>query len=99
MPAPHPSVEAMHGRHSSTNARLEDVGGVEQQLEPADGGAAAWKVLCATFVFEAVLFGEHRLTLACARKTLAGRYLLITHALLNWIQDFPCPLVFFRITT
>ena len=59
MPAPHPSVEAMHGRLSSTNARLEDVGGVEQQLEPADGGAAAWKVLCATFVFEAVLFGEH----------------------------------------
>lgn len=28
-----------------------------QQLEPADGGAAAWKLLCAAFVFEALLWG------------------------------------------
>ena len=61
MPTPYPSVEASHASLSPSNARLGDVGGVEQQLEPADGGAAAWKVLCATFVFEAVLFGEHDL--------------------------------------
>ena len=61
MPTPYPSVEAAHGSLSPSNAWSGDVGGVEQQLEPADGGAAAWKVLCATFVFEAVLFGERDL--------------------------------------
>ena len=61
MPTPYPSVEASHATFSPSSATLGDVGGVEQQLEPADGGAAAWKVLCATFVFEAVLFGEHHL--------------------------------------
>ena len=61
MPTPYPSVEASHATLSPSNARLGDVGGFEQQLEPADGGAAAWKVLCATFVFEAVLFGERDL--------------------------------------
>ena len=49
--------------YSPSNAGLRDVGGVEQQLEPADGGAAAWKVLCAAFMFEAILFGEHRFNL------------------------------------
>ena len=62
MPTPYPSVEASHVSLSPSNATLGDIGGVEQQLEPADGGAAAWKVLCATFMFEAVLFGEHHLS-------------------------------------
>ena len=30
----------------------------DRQLEPADRGLAAWKVLCAAFMFEAVLWGE-----------------------------------------
>ncbi|KAI0189912.1 major facilitator superfamily domain-containing protein [Astrocystis sublimbata] len=29
----------------------------EQELAPVDGGAAAWKLLCAAFVFEALLWG------------------------------------------
>ena len=62
------SVEAPQGDRSSSNAELTDTGVVEQQLERADGGAAAWKVLCATFVFEAVLFGEHHLD-CCLEKT------------------------------
>ena len=62
------SVEAPQGSRSSSNAELTDTGVVEQQLERADGGAAAWKVLCATFVFEAVLFGEHHLN-CCLGKT------------------------------
>lgn len=61
MPTPNPSVEATLASVAPSTARLGDVGGVEQELEPADGGAAAWKVLCATFVFEAVLFGERDL--------------------------------------
>jgi len=31
-----------------------------QQLEPADGGASAWKLLCAAFVFEALLWGMEK---------------------------------------
>lgn len=63
IPSPHASVEAAHASYSSSDAGVEAVGGVEQQLEPADRGAAAWKVLYAAFMFEAVLFGEHHLRL------------------------------------
>jgi hypothetical protein len=28
------------------------------QLQPVDGGSAAWRLLCAAFVFEALLWGE-----------------------------------------
>jgi hypothetical protein len=31
---------------------------VEQQLEPADSGAAAWRLLGAAFVFEALFWGK-----------------------------------------
>lgn len=37
--------------------------GIEHQLAPADGGSAAWQVLWAAFMFEAVLWGEHRANL------------------------------------
>jgi hypothetical protein len=30
----------------------------EQSLEPADGGASAWRVLIGAFVFEAILWGK-----------------------------------------
>lgn len=33
-------------------------GRVEQELAPVDGGPAAWKLLCAAFVFEALLWGK-----------------------------------------
>ncbi|OZJ01535.1 hypothetical protein BZG36_05671 [Bifiguratus adelaidae] len=39
------------------NTSLEGAGGVSQQLEPADGGPAAWRLLWATFIFEALLWG------------------------------------------
>lgn len=29
-----------------------------QELAPVDGGAAAWKLLCAAFMFEALLWGK-----------------------------------------
>ena len=29
-----------------------------QQLERADGGGPAWRILCAAFMFEAILWGE-----------------------------------------
>jgi hypothetical protein len=31
-----------------------------QQLKPVDGGATAWTVLIAAFVFKAVLWGKHQ---------------------------------------
>ena len=63
MPVPDPSGEAPLASQSLNTNGLGESEGVEQQLEPADGGAAAWKVLFATFMFEAVLFGEHSLSL------------------------------------
>ena len=30
----------------------------ENQLKPVDGGLAAWRVLLAAFMFEAILWGE-----------------------------------------
>lgn len=30
----------------------------EQELAPVDGGGAAWRLLCAAFVFETLLWGE-----------------------------------------
>ncbi len=37
---------------------LEDVGAIHQQLPPPDKGAAAWRLLGAAFVFEALLWGN-----------------------------------------
>ncbi|KAJ8123793.1 hypothetical protein ONZ43_g336 [Nemania bipapillata] len=34
-----------------------DVRRTEQELAPVDGGPAAWKLLCAAFIFEALLWG------------------------------------------
>ncbi|OZJ01544.1 hypothetical protein BZG36_05508 [Bifiguratus adelaidae] len=39
------------------NTSLEGSAGVSQQLEPTDKGPAAWRLLWATFVFEALLWG------------------------------------------
>ena len=45
-------------------ATTQDNGAVDQQqqLERADGGAAAWTILCAAFMFEALLWGEQYLS-------------------------------------
>ena len=46
---------------------IQDNGAIDQQLERADGGAAAWTILCAAFMFEALLWGEHYLSFSsCA---------------------------------
>ncbi|KAI1298350.1 major facilitator superfamily domain-containing protein [Xylaria venustula] len=49
---------------SSPSPRSQDAEGdpnnrtrQEQELAPVDGGAAAWKLLCAAFMFEALLWG------------------------------------------
>lgn len=47
---------------SSSTATIQDNSAVDQQLERADGGVAAWTILCAAFVFEALLWGEHYLS-------------------------------------
>ena len=44
--------------HADDTAGSGSAGAVEQHLDPADGGAAAWRILGAAFMFEAVLFGE-----------------------------------------
>jgi hypothetical protein len=46
---------------------LETPGSVQdevviQQLQPADGGVAAWRLLIAGFIFEALLFGKYHLS-------------------------------------
>lgn len=43
---------------TSVSINLEGLGGNNyQQLKPADGGIAAWQVLFAAFMFEALLWG------------------------------------------
>ncbi|EXJ92425.1 hypothetical protein A1O3_00976 [Capronia epimyces CBS 606.96] len=45
---------------ASASARLQDVEGEPSnghELAPIDGGSAAWRLLCAAFVFEALLWG------------------------------------------
>ena len=39
------------------NGLLDETRGIDQQLKPVDRGAAAWKVLFAAFMFEAVFWG------------------------------------------
>lgn len=51
------SIDELQARHLDSNAELTDAGGLEQQLEAADGGVAAWTILFAAFMFGAILFG------------------------------------------
>ena len=45
-------------RRSEQNGRSNDTAVVEQHLEPTDRGPAAWRLLGAAFVFEALLWGK-----------------------------------------
>lgn len=45
-----------------SNVSREEFDIVGQQLKPADGGLAAWRMLWAAFVFEALLWGKHELS-------------------------------------
>jgi hypothetical protein len=40
------------------NTNFEDDHTIVQQLKPADGGLAAWRLLLAAFIFEALLWGK-----------------------------------------
>ena len=43
--------------HSDHNEAPHDAEVIQQHLEPVDGGAAAWKLLGAAFIFEALFWG------------------------------------------
>lgn len=43
---------------AGSTANINETQGPDQQLAPADSGAAAWRVLFAAFVFEALLWGK-----------------------------------------
>ena len=58
VPAADPSAMELQPPHTDNTAGMGTAGAVEQHLEAADGGAAAWRILGAAFMFEAVLFGE-----------------------------------------
>ena len=51
-----PQTEPFPDTHE--NGLLDETRGNDQQLKPADRGAAAWKVLLAAFVFEALFWGK-----------------------------------------
>ena len=89
VPAVDPSVDAVQTSRPGSIAGLADVGGVEQQLEAADGGAAAWRILYAAFMFEAVLFGED-LSILHPMRLVDGRFTYcIESRLLGLIWCFP----------
>lgn len=53
------------GEHEQTSQRPQDEEGDlsngrrrEQELAPVDGGSAAWRLLCAAFIFESLLWGK-----------------------------------------
>lgn len=50
--------EATILRTVATAGGLEDARRMQQGLAPVDGGFAAWRLLCAAFMFEALLWGE-----------------------------------------
>jgi len=55
---PPPLSESEHEpSHDRENAY--DIPVVEQNLAPADSGAAAWRLLVVAFVFEALLWGQY----------------------------------------
>lgn len=54
-----PAQDATISQLSTTisNQNEMEYEAVASQLQPADRGSAAWKLLCAAFVFEALLWG------------------------------------------
>lgn len=52
------SSERASSRLQDVERELTHTRPVEQQLAPVDGGFAAWRLLCAAFVFEALLWGK-----------------------------------------
>jgi hypothetical protein len=79
--------------HSNQNEAPRNARGVQQYLEPVDGGAAAWRLLSAAFVFEALFWGEDFPPRPFNKSN--GIMLLLTRN----FKGFLFPLVFFRITT
>ena len=57
-----PAVQTTPASTSSTTTTIHNSNEPDdtliQQLEPADGGPAAWRLLVAAFVFEALLWGK-----------------------------------------
>lgn len=86
VPAAGSSVDALQASDPDGHARLGNGERVEQQLEPADGGAAAWKILCAAFMFEAVLFGKYSVRKETCMNILTH---WIDSRLLGFIWCFP----------
>lgn len=43
----------------SRNHSIDEENRLTVQLKPADGGFTAWRLLCAAFVFEALLWGKY----------------------------------------
>jgi hypothetical protein len=66
--APPSTTTVLDDNEERTSPRPEDIEDdpttrtrAEQELAPVDGGPAAWKLLCAAFVFETLLWGKTRL--------------------------------------
>jgi hypothetical protein len=66
-------------------------------LQPADGGVAAWRLLCAAFVFEALLWGEHHHMAPLLRRTLLSGFILVADPW--WAKAFRSHLKFFKTIT
>ena len=58
--APQEFTELVDGFQMAPNGNSGEGAATQQQLRPADRGSAAWKLLGAAFVFEALLWGTRR---------------------------------------
>lgn len=58
------SIEDLDGTRQPSRDEVGEPpnsGRAEQELAPVDGGSAAWRLLSAAFMFEALLWGKLRL--------------------------------------
>ena len=89
---PQPSVRQLPLPASPEGALENDERAVvEQRLEPADGGRAAWTLLCVMFVFEALFWGNN------SNLTTTMYFAVIVTDIGS--KDFLFPLAFSKTTT
>lgn len=65
--APEPCGRASLRQPEDVEDEPASGGRAEQGLAPVDGGAAAWRLLCAAFMFEALLWGKSPLCIGLLR--------------------------------
>lgn len=76
---PSMTTPASSDSNSNHDVDLEGKLPAAQHLRPTDGGVAAWRLLLAAFVFEALLWGKHRVASTTYLPTWTGLCFYLVH--------------------